>query len=277
MSSGQHFNISTKPTLQSSSLVVGWSEDAGNMGSKVIAYLNQKLKGEEFEEFEPEDFFSLGGVMIKDDLVQFPESKFYAVPRNDLIIFHSNPPRFEWYKFLNSILDVAEHYCKLNELCTIGAMVTMSAHTAPRELLTIVNSSEMKESLNQYDLNKDMDYQTPHSERPTLSSFLLWIAKRRNVPGISIWVTTPFYLVTMGDPQAQRKLLSFLDKRFCLKLDFTDLDEEIRKQNKNLAQARFHSSEIDDYIRRLESNLRLSEEENANMLRQVEELLKKRD
>ena len=277
MSLEQHFNTYTKPNLQNASLVVGWSEDVGNMGSNIIAYLNQKLEGQEFEEFEPEEFFSLGGVMVKDDVVQFPESKFYTIPRNDLIIFHSNLPRFEWYKFLNSILDVAEHCCKLNELCTIGAMVTMSAHTAPRELLTIVNSAEMKESLNQYDLNKDMDYQTPHSDRPTLSSYLLWVAKRRNIPGISIWVTIPFYLVTMGDCQAQRKLLGFLDKRFCLQLDFTDLDEEIRKQNEDLAQARFHSSEIDGYIRRLESNLRLSEEENTKMLRQINELLNKRD
>ena len=272
----QYFNTYTKPNLQSSSLVVGWSEDVGNMGSKVIAYINQKLKGQEFEEFKPEEYFSLGGVMIKDDVVQFPESKFYTIPRNDLMIFHSNPPRYEWYKFLNSILDVAEHCCKLNELCTIGAMVTMSAHTAPRELLTIVNSSEMKESLNQYDLNKDMDYQTPHSDRPTLSSYLLWVAKRRNIPGISIWVTIPFYLVTIGDCQAQRKLLSFLDNRFCLKLDFTDLDEEIRKQNEKLAQLRLDFPKIDDHIRRLESNLGLSEEENRELIKQIEEFLSKR-
>jgi len=47
---------------------------------------------------------------------------------------------------------VAEHHCRVKELYTIGAMVSFSAHTTPRELLAVVNSAEMKEVLSQYDL-----------------------------------------------------------------------------------------------------------------------------
>jgi proteasome assembly chaperone (PAC2) family protein len=274
LSQGYPIKIYREPDLSQSSLVLGWSEDAGNLGRKATDYLNLKLKGQEFAEIEPEDFFPLGGVGIRDNLAQFSESKFYACPEHELVVFQSDSPGAEWYKFLNSILDVAEHCCQVKELYIIGAMVSFSAHTAPRQLLAVVNSTEMKEVLSQYELAIDMDYQTPSGERPTLNSFLLWMAKGRNILGASLWVPIPFYLVAMEDAQAQRKVLSFLNERLDLKIDFSDLDQEIREQNEQLARARSRFPQIDDYINRLESNLMLSEEENGELIKKIEDFLR---
>lgn len=271
------FGIYRKPELQSSSLVVGWSEDAGKLGPKVIDYLNKKLGGEEFGEIEPADFFPLGGVSIEDNVAQFPESKFYCSQEKNLVIFKSNSPRSEWYKFLNSVLDVAEHYCHTKELYTIGGMVSLSAHTAPRQLLAITNSPEMKTALSQYDLARDMDYETPPGQRPTLSAYLLWAAKRRNIPGASLWVPIPFYLVSTEDPKAWRKAVQFFDDRFGLGIDFRDLDEEVARQNEKIAELRNQFPEIDDYVHRLESNLSLTEEEHGKLIKEIEEFLRKRD
>jgi len=271
------FKIHKKPKLQSSSLVLGWSEDMSNLGRKATGYLNRKLKGQEFAEIEPEDFFSLGGVAIEGNLAQFPESKFYACREHELVVFQSGSPGAEWYKFLNAVLDVAEHHCQVKELYTIGAMVSFSAHTTPRRLLAVVNSAEIKEVLDQYDLARDLDYQTPPGERPTLNSFLLWMAKGRNIPGVSLWVPIPFYLAAAEDAQAQKKVLSFLNERLDLKMDFSDLDQEIREQNEQLAQARSRFPQIDDYINRLESNLMLSEEENGELIKKIEDFLREGD
>jgi proteasome assembly chaperone (PAC2) family protein len=277
LSHGYPIRIYKEPDVRRSSLVLGWSEDAGNLGRKATGYLNRKLKGQEFAEIEPEDFFPLGGVAIKGNLAQFSESKFYACQGHELVVFQSDPPGAEWYKFLNSFLDVAEHHCRVEELYIIGAMVSFSAHTTPRQLLTVVNSIEMKEVLSQYDLAKDMDYQTPPGERPTLNSFLLWIAKGRNIPGVSLWVPIPFYLAAMEDAQAQKKVLGFLNERLDLGVDFSDLDQEIREQNEQLAQARSRFPQIDDYINRLESNLMLSEEENGELIKKIEDFLREGD
>ncbi len=277
MSQGYPIKIYKEPDLRQSSLVLGWSEDMGNLGRKVTDYLNRKLRGEEFAEIEPEDFFSLGGVAIEGNLAQFPESKFYACQKHELVVFQSGSPGAEWYKFLNSVLDVAEHHCRVKELYILGAMVSFSAHTTPRQLLAVVNSAEMKEVLCQYDLARDMDYQTPPGERPTLNSFLLWIAKERNIPGVSLWVPIPFYLAAMEDAQAQKKILSFLNERLALEIDFGDLDQEIREQNEQLARARSRFPQIDDYINRLESNLMLSEEENGELIKKIEDFLKEGD
>ena len=277
MSQGYPIKIYKEPELRQSSLVLGWSEDIGNLGRKATGYLNRKLKGQEFAEIEPEAFFPLGGVAIEGNLARFPESKFYTCQEHELVVFQSGSPGVEWYKFLNSVLDVAEHHCRVKELYTIGAMISVSAHTAPRQLLAVVNSAETKEVLSQYDLAGDLDYQTPPGERPTLNAFLLWIAKERNIPGVSLWVPIPFYLAAMEDAQAQKKVLSFLNERLDLKIDFSDLDRDIREQNEQLARARSRFPQIDDYINRLESNLMLSEEENGELIKKIEDFLKEGD
>jgi len=273
----QPFRIYGKPELLSSSLVVGWSEDAGKLGPKVIGYLREKLGGKGFGEIEPPDFFPLGGVSVEEDVVQFPESKFYCCEGENLVLFLSNSPRSEWYRFLNSVLDVAEHYCQAKEVYTVGSIVSLSAHTVPRRLLGIASSLEMKKVLRQYDMAVDMDYETPPGQRPTLGSFLLWLANMRNIAAASIWVPVPFYLVSTDDPWAWRKVVEFLDNRLSLGIDFTDLDEKVARQDEKMAEVRNRFPELNEYIRRLEKNLGLTMEESEKLTRKIEELLKKRD
>jgi len=93
----------SRPKFQSPSMVIGWDADAAWLGAKVTDYLNKKLGGQPFCEIEPLEFFSLAGVTIESDLVQFPESIFYACPDSDLVIFKSTAPGYEWYKFLENV------------------------------------------------------------------------------------------------------------------------------------------------------------------------------
>ena len=130
--------------------------------------------------------------------------------------------------------------------------------------------------LSEYELASDLDFETPPGQRPTLSSFLLWVAKRRNIAGANLWVPIPFYLVAAEDPQAWRKIAGFLDTRFGLDIDFEDLDEEVAKQDHKIAQVRKQTPEIDGYINRLESNLSLSADESEKLVREMEELLRRR-
>ena len=268
--------FSWQPELQSPSLIVGWSVDGGKLGAKVTDYLNRKLGGQSFGEIEPVEFSPLGGVTIEDDLVQFPESRFYSCPGKDLVVFKSTPPSYEWYKFLALILDTAEHYCHVKEIYTIGSMISLSAHTAPRELLGTFNSPELKAALSHYNLDAVLDYETPPGQRPTLNSFLLWAAKRRNIPGVSLWVPIPFYLVAVDDPASQMRVLKFLNQRFELGIDFSDLDEEIRRQNQMMAEIRNGFPDIDESIRRLETNLRLSDEESQGLVKEIEKFLREK-
>ena len=55
-----------------------------------------------------------------------------------------------------------------------------------------------------------------------------------------------------------------------------DLDEEIRQQNQAIAEMRASSPDVDESIRRLENNLRLSDEENQRLVKEIEKFLRTR-
>jgi proteasome assembly chaperone (PAC2) family protein len=110
---------------------------------------------------------------------------------------------------------------------------------------------------------------------PAISSYLLWLAKRRGIPGVSLWPEIPFYLATREDPQAIKLTLSFLNRRFNLGLNLGEFDLEIRDQNEKIAQLRKENAEINGYINTLESGVRLDEEEQLKLAREIYELLGK--
>lgn len=254
-------------------LIVAWMPDAGKVGGGVAQYLVQQLGGFVFAEVEPIGFFPLDGVVVQDDVAQFPETKFYFCPQKNLLITKSSLPRAEWYTFLTTVLDFVGRICRVKEMYILGGMASASAHTTPRALLTVANSSQTKKIVEPYDVVSDMEYETPEGQRPTLNAFLLWIAQQRGIPAVNLWVQVPFYLVAREDPQAWKKILLFLNQRLELGIDLTELDNRIMKQNQKIARARTEYRDLDHYLSRLESNLGLSTSETESLIHKMEELL----
>ena len=266
------FEIYKTPPFQSSSLIVGWqTQDIGKLGSEVVHFLIEKLGGQEIAEIKPLGFFPFGGVRFKDDLVQVPESKFWACGKSNLLILKSDEPLSEHYQFLNSVLDFAEHHCHAKELYTISGAVSYIPHTSPRRILAVFNHPELKNRLESNDL-RDMSWEGP----PAISSYLLWVARRRGISGMSLWTEIPFYLATREDPQAIRLTLSFLNRRFDLDLDLGKFDSEIKYQNEKMAELRKKNAEIDKYINMLETGQRLDEGERLKLAREVYEFFEEK-
>jgi proteasome assembly chaperone (PAC2) family protein len=266
------FRIYGKPEFKGASLAVTWNEDGGRLGVRVADFLAKHLSAEEFAQIDPPDYFPLSGVAVEDDVAQFPASKFYHCRKN-LAMFNSNPPRYEWFHFLDTIMDVARDYCHAREIFTIGAMVTLNPHSLPRQVMAIASGPEMTATFRDFGIASDMDYETPPGQRPTLNSFLLWVARRRGIPAGTLWVSVPFYLANSDDPRAVKRVLRILDQRAELGLDFTELDEEISQQDERLSRARSKSADIDNAIRRLENNIALTSEESEKLLKGIEEFL----
>ncbi len=262
--------VHSQPELENASLVVDWQEVAGKLGPKVIDYLNKHIRSKSFCEIEPVRFFPLGGVVIDNNIAQFPVSRFYAGTRKDLVIFESTEPPYERYRFLNSVLDVAEHYCRVKELYTVSGTISPIAHSSPRRILAVFNQPEFQRRLRGYEL-EDMTWEGP----PAISSFLLWLAQKRGIPGVSLWPEVAFYLAATQDPRAAKVVLSFFDRKLELGLDFTGLDLEIKDQNDKLALLRREDPQIDRYIRTLEMGISLNEEEQLRLARGVTEFLEK--
>jgi len=273
LSEGKSFKLFTRPKFDNSSVVIVWNQDVGRLGSKVADYLARQLEGRELGEISPDGFFSLSGVTVEDDIAQFPESKFYRCRTENFVIFKSDIPRFDWYGFINLVLDIAEKYFKVKQIYTVGGMVLPSAHTTPRTLLSVVNSTEMKRILGGYDIVHDMDYETREDQRPTFSSYLLWAAKIRDIPGACLWVPVPFYLMTVEDPQACKKVLEFFNRHLELNINLADIDKEVEEQNQKIALVRGRFPDLDGYISKLESNLGLTADEGERLVKKIDELL----
>lgn len=262
--------VHSQPKLENASLVVAWQEDAGKLGPRVIDYLNKHIKGKSFCEIEPVNFFPLGGVAIDDHVAQFPISRFYAGAIKDIVIFVSPQPTHEQYRFLNSILDVAEHYCGVKELYIVSGTVAPIAHTTPRRLWSAFNQSEFQRGLQQHGL-EGMTWEGP----PAINSYLLWLAQKSGIPGVSLWPEVAFYLAATEDPKTAKSVLSFFNDRFDLSLDFIGLDSEIKEQGEKIAIFRKENSHIDEYIRTLEMGIGLDKEEQVILAQGVTEFLNK--
>ena len=269
--------FSAQPKLRKPTLVIGWESDTAQLGARVTDYLIKKLDMQAFCNIDPVEFFPLGGVAIENDVVQFPQSTFYACHEHNLIIFRSAIPRYEWHKFLNLIIDVAQEHCHVKEMYAVGGMVTLTPHTVPRDFWATFSSPQIKKALTSYQLSRDMDFETPPGSRPTLNSYLLWIAKTRNLPAANLWVPVPFYLMSNDDPVSHKKALEFIDNRLDLHLDFREVDARIKQQNDKLARLRQSATEIDEIIGKLENEQPLSEEERENLVKAVDDCLRQRN
>ncbi|OHB62014.1 MAG: hypothetical protein A2167_06940 [Planctomycetes bacterium RBG_13_46_10] len=262
------FRFTYKAKFENPSLIVGWDKDAGRLSPKVIEYLNKKLNAGSFCDIEPVDFFSLAGVAVERDTAQFPECKFYYCERNDLVIFKANEPEFERYRFLDAVSDLAQHHFGVKHLYTIGGTISSTTHSNTRKILAVYNKKELQQELNGYGM-EDMTWQGT----PAISSYLLWVAERKGIPGVSLWTQIPFYLAACEDFQAIRATLSFLDNRFSLELDLKELDEQEQSQNIKIDRLRQEDSEINRCIGALENGQSLNQEEQLNLIKAVSEFL----
>jgi proteasome assembly chaperone (PAC2) family protein len=269
--------FSAQPKLRKPTLVIGWESDTARLGERVTDYLINNLDAQPFCEIDPVEFFPLGGVVIENDIVQFPQSTFYACREHNLVIFRSAIPRYEWHKFLNLIVDVAQEHCHVKEMYAVGGMITIATHTATRESWATFSSAKIKKTLSPYQLSREMDFETPPGSRPTLNSYLLWIAKNRDVAAANLWVPVPFYLMTNEDPAAHKKALEFLDKRMDLELDYSAIDAGIKQQYEKLRRLRLSSEETDGYLRKLESSQPLSEAERERLIKAIDDCLRERN
>ena len=80
--------------------------------------------------------------------------------------------------------------------------------------------------------------------------------------------------MTGGDPSAKLRVLDFFNRRLNLCLEFDDLDEEVRQQDKVIAEARQRSPELDESIKKLESGENLSTEESEHLAEEIEKSLR---
>lgn len=260
-------------SLQNPPLLVSWhTQDAGKLGGEVTDFLIKELNGQLIGEIDPLGFFSFGGVRFKEDLVQVQESQFWACEEANLLIFKSDEPLFEHYQFLNTILNFVKDRFQTHELYTLSGTISFIPHTRPRRIWAVFNHSEMKQRLQGYGL-EPMTWEGP----PAISSYLLWVARAKGILGTSLWPEIPFYLGNRQDPQAIGQTLSFLDRKFNLRLDLVEWEIATAILNKKIARLREENPEIEKSLSFLEKGNSLDENDQLRLTKEIDELLRERE
>ncbi|MBI2958585.1 MAG: PAC2 family protein, partial [Chloroflexi bacterium] len=243
--------------MTDATLLVAWREDAGWLGPGVVDLYMQQNSCSLLAEIEPLAHFPLNGVTIEDDVARLPDSKFHQCPARGLVLFISDPPAWEWYSFLNTLLDTAVQRCHVKQILTVGGVGSATAHTTPRQIFTVSNSPQMSRILAKYDA-AGADHETQLGQRPSMNSYLLWLAQRRAIPAASVWASVPFYLSGMQDAASWMRVAQFLEVYLGFGVDLAGPAQKSDVLNQRIAEARVRNAELDEQIGKLERNQSLS-------------------
>jgi predicted ATP-grasp superfamily ATP-dependent carboligase len=263
------FRFTSRPHLEKPSLIVGWTKDIGAVSRGVADFLADAPGAAGFGQIQPGRFFPVGGVTVADDVAEFPQSRLFCNEHSNVVILRSDEPQSHKYEFLNAVLDLAEQYNGAEALYTINGIASMIPHTATRRMFMVSNDPILQRELRQF-VPAALTWQGP----PTTSTYLLWLAKNRHLPGIGLWVEVPFYLADSVDFQAVKTAVALLAKVFGWDYDLDDLDFQVAEQDQTLAQLREEDPEIDARIRILEQGETLGREEQRDLVEAVQGALK---
>ncbi len=261
------FRFRSTPRLRKPSFVIGWTKDTGAVSPATADYLIKASNGSDFCQIEPADFYPVGGVSVTGDIARFPESRFFYSEQNPLVILRADEPQSNRYDFLSAVLDLAEHYGKtdLNEprraeaLYTINGIAAVAAHTAARRVFGVFNDAAMQRRLQPL-VPDGANWQGP----PHVSTYLLWLAGQRHLPGMGLWVEVPFYLTDHEDYQSIRSAVSLLSMILGWDVDLSELNRLAVEQDEKLAQLESDPG-IADMIRALEEGQSLDRQEQTEL------------
>lgn len=249
-------------------MAVCWYEDPGGVGNRAIKMLNEQLGAKSFCDIEPPGFFPLTGVLVRDNVARFPQSRFWGEPSRDLVTFLSNEPPYARQIFATTLLDVAQHYCHARELIIISGQFTPGDYRTPRRCYAVFNQPTIQKQWRSYGLEEPT-----YRDVPSLSIYLLWDAGNRGIPGVRIRVDVPFYLGRSGDPCAIQTVLQLLSDHLEIDLDLTDLDQWKETQHQKLDELRSRDSTIDEIFQNLENGLALRDADQITLFNAVSQAL----
>ena len=91
---------------------------------------------------------------------------------------------------------------------------------------------------------------------------------------MSLWVEVPFYLASVEDPQAWKRVLEFFNQKFSLNIDLEGISQKIKTQNEKIQKLRRRKPAVDKYLSQLESEFMLNGKEQEKLAKEVYKSLK---
>ncbi len=225
-----------EPKLVDPYLVTAWP-GVGNVAVIAATYLKDKLGAEELGEIDPLGFFDLGGVFIRDNLVEpptFPEGKFYCHQspgeERDLIIFISEAqPAMGSYEYAGLVLDVAQGFGS-KRVFSLAAALTEYNPDKPR-VLGAANSPELLEELKGRGVVMAGDFFVAG-----LNGLLIGVASSRGMEGICLLGETVKFAARMANPRGSLSVLTVLTELLGVEIDMAELKGHAETAEKEIRE-----------------------------------------
>lgn len=232
----EEIRIYKMPRLRNPNLIVAWP-GMGEVAFKAATYLVKQLKAVEFAQIPSEDFFYLSGGVVKKGILSspvLPYNKFYYFKSpqlkqaglgraNDLIIFISNaqPDLAKAKEYSQRIIRVAEKF-KVKTIVGFAAMPQPIDHTQRPAVWLSATSEDLIDKLRKYKLSLLNDGQISG-----MNGLFLSLAKDKGFPGFCLLAEIPLYTIQVENPKASMAVLDTLSRMLGLKLDFSDLTNQV--------------------------------------------------
>jgi proteasome assembly chaperone (PAC2) family protein len=188
------------PAMEDPILIAGF-EGWGNaldISRGMVDYLIEKLKGRKIGAFTADFFYRFDEhrpvAEIEDGILKSltpPGGGFFAVDRavsgKDLIILKATEPNLCWMGFAEAVLDLCQK-AGVKMIISLGSMYDNVLHTDTM-LSAVATSHELLAQLKNRKVVA-VNYKGPSA----IHSTLLYEARKRGVPCVSLWCHCPFYL-----------------------------------------------------------------------------------
>ena len=223
----KHISYKSRPKLRNPYLVAAWP-GMGNVASKAVEFLLEKLSSREFARITPDEFFHPHEAWIVNgqvELPRLPEGRFYywrnKKGKNDLIIFicDAQPSLEKGYDYAQLVLDVASAM-KVKKVFTFASMPTPIDHTQDSKVWVTATGKALLKKASKFGAR-----QLKTGQISGLNGLLLSVAKERGFEGMCFLAEIPLYAIQIENPRATKAAVAIFAEIMGLKLNYNDLDE----------------------------------------------------
>jgi len=290
--------IQELPSLRSPILVAafaGWP-DAAEVASGTARFLSRKLRARRFAEIDPEEFYvfteSRPNTLILapgQRALEWPANEFFSWHNSngerDLVILQGREPNLNWREYVDIILDLAGRL-GVSQMIALGGTYDAVSHRGQVSLSGHATSPELKDALAEFGITAS-SYEGPSS----VQSALLEACREKNILAASLWGHAPHYVRAAPNPKVSHAMLRVLKTLLGVEIDLSELEVAGEALEAKVDAAMLENPELRDYVEQLDiveepvreptveelmADLPLSRPDPAEIMRELEEILKQR-
>ena len=290
--------IQELPSLRSPILVAafaGWP-DAAEVASGTARFLARKLRARRFAEIDPEEFYvfteSRPNTLILapgQRALEWPANEFFAwhnpKGERDIVILQGREPNLNWREYVDIIINLSVRL-GVSQMIALGGTYDAVSHRGQVSMSGHATSPELRDALAEFGITAS-SYEGPSS----VQSALLEACRERNLLAASLWGHAPHYVRAAPNPKVSHAMLRVLKTLLGVELDLTELEVAGEALEAKVDAAMLENPELRDYVEQLDiveepereptveelmADLPLSRPDPAEIMRELEEILKQR-